>query len=350
LKMVRISGPLLMKLMKETQGELFLPAPKDILFFAPKMAGAEVEPGLGYLAKRPFRPHPEEEGCDLPAGLFPVAPDLIEADEIKGMGNPAFWSMQRICEWLSSKDGEGFNPPPYLAEDEEAESRSEAMERRGFLRSPAMDTRTHVKIDSSTFAAEEQMLFSTTGLDMAEGIVMSARITDADGFLDVLENLDELHPLGGERRLAHWSRSTSSANAWCCPETIRAGIDGKTGVRMVLASPGIFEHGWKPGWLNGGLIGHPPDFPSVTLRLAGAVIDRWQPISGWSLESNGPKPVKRLVPAGSVYFFHIEEGDPLALVDQLWLQSICDRPQDRQDGFGLALWGVWDDSDFKGGV
>jgi CRISPR-associated protein Cmr3 len=46
------------------------------------------------------------------------------------------------------------------------------------------------------------------------------------------------------------------------------------------------------------------------------------------------------VPAGSIYFFEVRQGDGAALADR-WLQSVCDDEQDRRDGFGLAVWGTW---------
>ena len=33
------------------------------------------------------------------------------------------------------------------------------------------------------------------------------------------------------------------------------------------------------------------------------------------------------------------------MVRDLWLRSVCDERQDRLDGFGLALWGIWDGFD-----
>jgi len=85
----------------------------------------------------------------------------------------------------------------------------------------------------------------------------------------------------------------------------------------------------------------------VKLNLVSACTGRWKPISGWSLEKGrrGPKPIRRLVPAGSVYFFEVLEGDASALAKNLWLRSVCDDEQDRRDGFGLALWGIWDYAD-----
>lgn len=88
----------------------------------------------------------------------------------------------------------------------------------------------------------------------------------------------------------------------------------------------------------------------MKLRLISASIDRWKPISGWSLECRkngprpGPKPIRRLVPSGAVYFFEVLAGDGSALAERLWLRSVSDKESDGQDwrdGFGLALWGVW---------
>jgi len=278
-----------------------------------------------------------------------VGPLQLPDEEFEGVGNPAFWSVSRMAEWLSDKDGVGFKTPPFFDDGKEQEKRDETMFGAGFLASPALDRRTHVKIDPNILAAQEQMLFSTAALAMKEDILMSARVDNTGELSRALENLDEYHPLGGERRLVHWSHSTDSHEGWSCRDIVQESLKERTGIRMILASPGIFEKGWKPGWLKNDLTGNPPD-SAIVLRLVGAVIDRWQPISGWSLEDHGPKEVKRLVPAGSVYFFTIIEGKPQELFQRFWLQSVCDKPQDRRDGFGLALWGIWDDKDFKGGV
>jgi len=66
-------------------------------------------------------------------------------------------------------------------------------------------------------------------------------------------------------------------------------------------------------------------------------------MSGWRMRQgeNGPRAIKWLAPAGSVYFFIVESGDPAALWRDGWLQPMSDIEQDRRDGLGLALWGTW---------
>lgn len=120
----------------------------------------------------------------------------------------------------------------------------------------------------------------------------------------------------------------------------------------MLATPGLFEAGWHPDFLKPVRSGDPSaplegavPGTQVKVRLVGACVERWKPISGWSLEhgKRGPKPVRRLVPAGSVYFFEVVEGDASQLADR-WLKTVCttaDEGQAARDGFGLALWGVW---------
>jgi CRISPR-associated protein Cmr3 len=116
---------------------------------------------------------------------------------------------------------------------------------------------------------------------------------------------------------------------------------------MMLATPALFGGGWKPGWLDDNLEGTPPG-AGVKLRLAGVSMDRWRAVSGFGLEDGtlGPKPVRRMAPAGSVYFFEYISGDRTTLAAGGWLTPVSDLAadgQDRRDGFGLALWGVWNE-------
>jgi CRISPR-associated protein Cmr3 len=41
-----------------------------------------------------------------------------------------------------------------------------------------------------------------------------------------------------------------------------------------------------------------------------------------------------------MYFFEVTSGDP-AVLSECWLESVADEEQDRRDGFGLAVWGIW---------
>jgi CRISPR-associated protein Cmr3 len=309
-------------------GLLYLPAPRDCV----------VHPEHGSLRATPQTF--DEGGCDWPAeGLRPVmlAEDQAK-DDFKPKDGPAWWPVDRYAGWLAGQTVT-FGP--------------------SFLNSPAREDRTHVRLDADTGAADEGNLFTTAALPlthlarygMSHDIAFRERFAEirltarvrANGWCgETVARLDTLHPLGGERRLVHWR--TTASGVWTCPEAVASSLTMTQRVRMALATPAIFRGGWKPGWLGNELTGTPPG-TDLTLKLVGASIQRWRAASGWSLaklsnQPRGPKPVKRMVPAGGVYFFEVVNGTAAALKTR-WLEPVSDDAQDRGDGFGLAAWGVW---------
>jgi CRISPR-associated protein Cmr3 len=67
-------------------------------------------------------------------------------------------------------------------------------------------------------------------------------------------------------------------------------------------------------------------------------------VSGWDFEINKPKPTRRLTPAGTTLFLKLD-GDEDAIrrwIEATWMCCVSDEEQDRRDGFGLAVLGVWD--------
>lgn len=374
LKKINVAGPF--PLLNE---RIFLPTPKDILI---RGEGTKREA----FSIRPMKLEPGC-GCDLPEyGLVPaMLPNRIE-EEFKPANIPSFWSCDMIAKWLCNATGDGFDAPPDLEAGKKRSSPCQKLkmakkdlQKTHFLNLPKEESRFHVKIDSSRGSSEDGMLFETVGLDLSkkgriDGMKLAAKVEAEldtqtskeakeliEKFDRKLSEIDSFGFLGGERRLSHWRASNIAHIGWEIHPELEKALDTETKkIRLILATPSIFDNGWLPGWLkpcHGSLKGRPPGVPNkldLNLRLVSACIDRWKPISGWSLVNwedksgkngpkPGPKPIRRLVPAGSVYFFEIEgDGDAAALANSLWLKSVCDNDQDRRDGFGLALWGVWD--------
>jgi len=311
---VEIAGPL-----PQACGQLYFPSPEDCVVDS---------------KQRPLRAVPQAVtggGCDWPAqGLLPV--QIQTADDFKPEAAPAWWPEDRYAAWLAGEE---------IAFD------------RTFLRAAEIEERTHVRIEPDAGSAADENLFTTAALALSHlprhgasdfaPITLAVRFRAAYWCGEAAAHLDTLHPLGGERRLAHWKTSARPI-AWSCPEKVRKALSAASRVRMVLVTPGIFASGWKPGWLDEGLAGTPPG-TNIRLRLVGVSIRRWRAVSGWSLadlpgQPRGPKPVKRMVPAGGVYFFETTDGKALDLAGR-WLEPVSDDEQDRRDGFGLATWGVW---------
>jgi CRISPR-associated protein Cmr3 len=312
-------------------GQLQLPAPNDCV----------LGEGRGVFRARPTGMQ-GGEGANWPAaGLLPA---LLDAeDDFKREPGPAFWPMSRLAEWLTGK----------------------TVDPRGadFLGQALPDLRDHVSLDPDTGAASEGLLFTTAGIgslalprfgrspgearptgppryDAFTEVELSARVENVPAWgQQALANLSTWHPLGGERRLAHW-RTHDDAAAWACPPTVTERLTGADRVTMTLATPAVFRDGWKPGWLDEGLTGVPFE-GGPRLRLVAVCIQRWRAVSGWSYKDKGPKAIRRVVPAGGVYFFELLDEGRGGELAKHWLRPVSDGEQERHDGFGLAAWGTW---------
>ena len=238
---------------------------------------------------------------------------------------PAFWHEAAFFQWL--KD-------PNAAEEI-------ALDEVGLPNLPK-DTRMHVRIDPVSQSAEEGALFQTSGLSFALAPVHEKgdvpRLSALKRLGLAVHAQASLRPdwgfVGGERRMAHWRRSNKT---WpVCPDEVRVAIKKTRRARLILLTPAIFEQGFLPSWVL-------KSVPGVDALVKAAAVNRYQTVSGWDYEKQSPKPTRRLAPAGSVYFIELD-GDDDAIdrfVDAVWMHNISDDPQDRLDGFGLAVLGVW---------
>ena len=319
--------------------EIYFPAPQDAL----------TEPVQGSLRIRSVHrltPQGNFGGCDFPDD-HPLRPVMLSEKQAKSDFKPAalpvWWPLKAYSQWLAGEE---------ITFDQ------------SFLNAPIQETREHVSLDPDRGAAAEGQIFSTCGLNVTHmpryseetppernemrsftdryaAVSLACRVTTPDSDFKHVKNLDIWHPMGGERRLVHW-KPTDQHPGWSCPEKLSDSLANASRIRMVLTTPAIFQHGWRPDWIDKKSLTGQPFENGPTLKLVGVTSDRWKAVSGWSLAPpRGPKPVRRLVPEGSVYFFEKIDGDTELLATTGWLQSVSDELQDRNDGFGLASWGVW---------
>lgn len=299
-----IYGPLLAR-----GEEIILPAPRDALVYKNDQQDR-------VMRLQPFQP---VGGCNLPEGLMP----LRVSEDVKPQPGYTLWRQGDMERWLL---GETVLPERVAG--------------------PPAEQRIRVAMDASKGKAQEGQLFSVSyrALEQVQDgryipYTLRARASLPEGHTPQL-----LGFLGGESRpVALRVREELSRYWWDCHTSIKkafASLQKGQLIRMVLATPALFEDGWKPGWLKKPGEQHlPRGLAKVRLRLVAAAVGRREPVSGWSLRNNRPKPVRWMVPAGSVYFFELLEGDPSAVLES-WLRPVSDNEQDRKDGFGLALWGV----------
>ncbi len=312
-----VHGPLLGRRGADGGVAALFPRPADALYL-----NDEGHTQAYRLAPEPL---PAASGCDLPADLLPVALDPGAPKGKPAKDAPAFWSLETMARWLAGVAPAG-EPSTHGAS------------------ALPQDVRTHVALDPETFGSDPGRLFQSAGLDFGP----VRRKPDEGGwteheYLLLARAGFALHPtlrrVGGEGRPA---RLVERTGAWPAPPARLAEAIAKAGgLRLVLATPAVFAGGWKPGWLDENLRGEPLCAPGLRLRLRACALERWQPLSGWDLARHQSRAVRRLVPAGSVYWFALEGGAEPAAIERLWLAPLADHEQDRRDGFGLALPGVW---------
>jgi len=301
LRKVEVSGALPVR-----RDELYVPIPNDCVL----RAESKEYPAAA------FEVRPREvlaECSNLPDGLWPVMLPKDAGDDFKPANGPAFIRVGLMERWLSG----GSWKYPFEPDDQVSKIEK--------------DERSHVAIDAERGSAAESKLYSTTGLVLPRDVSLQVRTGGAG-------TVAGTHPLGGERRLASWT-AAPAAKGWNCPAEVAKSLAKTSRVRLVLATPALFGKGWQPRWLSEGAA---VPGTNVRLKLRGACVGRGRAISGWSMEDGrfGPKASRRMAPAGSVYFCEVTEGKAENLVSA-WMEAVSDLDQDRKDGFGLAMWGVW---------
>lgn len=254
----------------------------------------------------------------FPDGLSPVGPS-VRVKEKPYRESPAFWRWEAFRTWL-------IHP-----EDGDADPSSVG------IRALPQESRTHVHIDPGTQTAREGFLFHTTGLRFLHippdqrwgGIRTLGLLVQTDAELE-----EGIGFLGGERRAVRWERTS-----WEVPEIPEEVLDSaeKGAVRMILLTPAAFQEGYRPAWVFSALA-------DVKAKMVGvALSQRPAFLTGWDMKEQREKPSRRLAPAGTVYYLHLEGPAEACrrFVKTLWFQSISDDEQDRRDGLGQVAFGVW---------
>lgn len=294
-----------------------LPAPADAVAF-PDASSDEL---LAVHALAPLELK-HGQGTDLPwkNWLYP----WLDDERKPAKNAPLFWKWQHYSAWLE-------NGRFTVSLDRDV---------LGVV-APVVEERTHVCIEPASGSAAESRLFTTLGLRFPDEIVLAARLH--------LEDSDTPPPcdvatLGGDRRVVFLEWGPHLIDWPSLPEGIGTG----TGLRLILITPGLFEGGWAPGALKSTLSGDAfaeIGDTGIKGKLRSACIPRWQPHHGWDMaigKDGAPKPMRKLAPAGSVYFMELEPGTDVRKAAQaLWNASLCRDEQNRRDGFGRVLVGNW---------
>lgn len=229
---------------------------------------------------------------------------------------PSFWSWNTLERWLGA-------PEQVAGNDVEPE----------VLGTPGLEheRRVHVAIDPGTQTAREGRLFSTDGLRFVQKNDPRGRMQQfAIEFATAEKLRNGPVVLGGERRLSFLRRSGPWSPSR--PDALR-NLSGRA--RVLLLTPCFFGSGAVPASIAGA-------------RVVAAVTPRAEIVNGFDFawrskdgrKRGGPKPTRRAVPAGSVYWVDLAGVDVQPWIEKVWWRSVAEDEQDRRDGFGLAVVGV----------
>lgn len=179
------------------------------------------------------------------------------------------------------------------------------------------ESRTHVAIESEYGTAADSMLFAIPFVRFQHGSGITIDVDGDNGLLGTVEWLK----LGGEGRVARILEAEASSSAHRIAQT--------TGmIRVIITSPSPFAKGWLPDkWTETGKF----PFLGGEAEFQGCVVNRHSTVSGWDLAQHRPKPSRRAVAVGSVYYLKVNDLNPELLKTH---PSLCIHPDDIRIGYG----------------
>jgi len=342
IKSTSVCGPLLTRsIFTETQEttELLFPSPADAVCL---LADNKTESHIYRLQPQNLK---TGEGINQEDNLAPV----FMIQKIKGKPSkdaPAFWSYKNMVDWLASD-----NSDELIASSQGGSSL-------------AIETRTHVAIESKRKTAKAGHLFQTAGLDFgqhrksnhqAEQDKNRAWGWEKEEYGLACEFSKEIpqtyRTIGGESRLGYIRRQDDLFPH--CPIEISKAINQTKGFRLILITPAIFKNGYIPSFITDTKTMQ-GEYNGMKLKLHAVSMPRWQAGTSWDMAAKGEKhnsqkgkgmnSLKRLAPAGTVYWFELLEPKNMQ-VDSFWLSNLSD--ERANDGYGLTLPGVWNIEKFK---
>lgn len=310
-----IRGPLLATFDVDTPGvpNVWVPAPRDAVAFKDNVKPAtllRVGQGEGVW---PALPGGLSHLVDLPSkvdgekGRSPVRPPEWRGDA------PALWPLEVAVSWAlsgASPKLDGLKPPV------------------------KSEPRVHVAIERRTGTAQRAALFSSLGwrYDDTQRASLLVEVDDPRGRTPARRGT-----LGGESRPAMVETRNPSILPKFERDRYAAALDERKGGPVVLRI-----HLLTPGCFDGAL----PELPAeIGATLIAACVPGFSGVSGWNLQARGPRRVRRLVPAGSVYYFAAPREHVLDICESLWLRPLVTGVANEtehlaapgHDGHGLCL-------------
>lgn len=146
--------------------------------------------------------------------------------------------------------------------------------------------------------------------------------------------------LGGEGKSFLYQQSCHNPDPLSTAADIKSLKEGiqKIGVfKLYFATPTIFDQGWLPKWIDKET--YKAEYSSLSFKLITAAVGKPISIGGWNMQKNIPKPTRRAIPAGSVYYFKVSDESCVdTIVKTFHYKNISDCQA--EEGYGLCFVGI----------
>lgn len=199
------------------------------------------------------------------------------------------------------------------------------------------DYRVGIGIDKFSSTVSEGLLYIAQAIEFNEGWCIYIIIEKAD----YLESKGLLRLGGGSRPFAY---EINEKDYFSCidKEKIMNIINRTRKFKVIFLSPAIMSSGWKSRDIDEE---NYMDINGIKIKLISALIGRPHKIGGFDMVKKQPKPMYNLIPAGSIYYFQIEnEIKPEtinSIFDRFHLKNFSDI--NKKQGFGLTVIGGYNE-------
>lgn len=198
------------------------------------------------------------------------------------------------------------------------------------------EQRVGIALNSQTNTAEEGKLYT----------INYVRLKDGWSFYAKIENLSALPKkgtikFGGANRVCYYEELEEDPLRiyWRekIDEILKEKINKTKKFKLVFLTPTIFKNGWLPECITLKEEDYILKLDSIEAKLLTAAVGKPKFISGWDIANRRPKPLRKLVPSGSVYYFELISGDIDDLFNKFNFKNFSD--ENTNLGFGLTIIG-----------
>jgi CRISPR-associated protein Cmr3 len=209
---------------------------------------------------------------------------------------------------------------------------SKSLQAEHFFGADSIFQREHrvgIERSTTTLTAEEGQLYSIEFARLNHDVGFCIEVDGLNGLEASLRN-HKLLRLGGESRSARYEKV-----AWNAVDKLEI-PNGR--FKLVFLTPAIFQNGWIPDGIG------PSDLSGTiagcSARLVAAAVGRPVGIGGWDIVKGESKPLRRAVPAGSVYYFECLEKNGSPVLEPNGVIHIGEE-EFKKKGLGQAIIGTW---------